>query len=144
MHANPQMPSLLVMQEVGRQWQNLTEPQRVYFQHKADRDKVRYLREMRAFYDEVERIGKTYGTVRQSDGNIHVNTVSKPKQNLETFPAKPPVKEKKEEKPAKFPVPPTQANMTIRIDPNVSLSAYKDSEISQLLQQTPSSMIQVI
>ena len=31
--------------------------ERKYFKDKADKDKVRYLNEQRAFYDEVERIG---------------------------------------------------------------------------------------
>jgi len=54
---HPEMGALQVMQEVGKQWQALTPEQRKYFKDKADRDKVRYLDEQRAFYDEVERIG---------------------------------------------------------------------------------------
>jgi hypothetical protein len=42
------------MQEVGKQWQALTKEQRNYFKSKADTDKIRYLEEQKAFYDEVE------------------------------------------------------------------------------------------
>lgn len=45
------------MQEVGKQWQSMTEEQRKYFKEKADRDKVRYLIEQKAYYDEVEKVG---------------------------------------------------------------------------------------
>jgi hypothetical protein len=39
---------------------------------KADTDKVRYLHEQRAFYDEVEKIGKDIGTVTTKDGKVVV------------------------------------------------------------------------
>jgi len=39
------MGALQVMQEVGKQWQALTEEQRHYFKDKADKDKLRYLNE---------------------------------------------------------------------------------------------------
>ena len=39
------MGALQVMQEVGKQWQALTNEERQYFKEKADRDKVRYLDE---------------------------------------------------------------------------------------------------
>ena len=81
MAANPQMQSLQVMQEVGRSWQSLTETNRKYFDNKANRDKIRYLKEMRQFYDEIERIGEKVGTVRQKDGLYNVATaVSKTKK----------------------------------------------------------------
>jgi hypothetical protein len=51
---HPEMGALQVMQEVGKKWQALTAEERLYFKQKADRDKVRYLTEQRAFYDEVE------------------------------------------------------------------------------------------
>lgn len=54
----------------------MTEKQREYFQHQADLDKVRYLDEMRAFYDEVERIGKHVGTVRLGTGHYAVANTS--------------------------------------------------------------------
>jgi len=54
------------MQQVGRQWQSLTDKN--YFQYKANRDKIRYLHQMREFYDEVERIGKRVGTQKTDDG----------------------------------------------------------------------------
>jgi len=40
-----EMGALQVMQEVGKQWQALTEEQRHYFKDKADKDKLRYLNE---------------------------------------------------------------------------------------------------
>lgn len=70
--AHPEMGALQVMQEVGKKWQILTEEQREYFKGKADTDKVRYLTEQRAFYDEVEKIGKSVGTVTTKEGKIVV------------------------------------------------------------------------
>ncbi len=60
------------MQEVGKKWQALTHEERQYFKEKADRDKVRYLTEQRAFYDEVEKIGKNVGTVTTKEGKVVV------------------------------------------------------------------------
>lgn len=60
------------MQEVGKQWQALTAEQRQYFKDKADKDKVRYLEEQKAFYDEVERIGQEVGTFTTKEGQIIV------------------------------------------------------------------------
>ena len=58
----PNMGALKIMQEVGKQWQALTEQQRKYFKDKADRDKIRYLDEQKEFYDEVAKIGQEVGT----------------------------------------------------------------------------------
>ena len=60
------------MQEVGKKWQALADDERKYFKMKADHDKVRYLTEQRAFYDEVEKIGKDVGTVTTKDGKVVV------------------------------------------------------------------------
>lgn len=60
------------MQEVGKKWQALTPEERHYFKQKADRDKVRYLTEQKAFYDEVEKIGKNVGTVTTKEGKVVV------------------------------------------------------------------------
>lgn len=60
------------MQEVGKKWQALSEDERNYFKIKADKDKVRYLDEQRAFYDEVEKIGKNVGTVTTKEGKVVV------------------------------------------------------------------------
>ena len=46
--------------------------ERHYFKQKADTDKVRYLTEQRAFYDEVEKIGKNVGTVTTKEGKVIV------------------------------------------------------------------------
>jgi hypothetical protein len=69
---HPEMGALQVMQEVGKEWQSMTGDERKYFKDKADRDKVRYLNEQRAFYDEVERIGIRVGTVTTKDGQVNV------------------------------------------------------------------------
>lgn len=70
----------MVMKEVGYAWQSLTEDNKQYFQDKADRDKVRYLREQKQYYDEVERIGNQIGTVKKKDGIIGVATVIRPNE----------------------------------------------------------------
>ncbi len=58
MNANPNMGALMVMKEVGRAWQSMSDVDRKYFKDKADNDKHRYLDESRKFYDEVSRIGE--------------------------------------------------------------------------------------
>lgn len=50
----------------------MTKEERRYFKDKADRDKIRYLDEQKAFYDEVEKIGNTVGTVTNKEGLIAV------------------------------------------------------------------------
>lgn len=62
------------MKEVGYAWQSMTAADRQYFQDKADKDKIRYLREQKQYYDEVERIGNLIGTVKRKDGNVVVAT----------------------------------------------------------------------
>ena len=52
----------------------MTEQDRSYFQDKADLDKLRYLKEMREFYDEVQRIGDRVGTVKAKTGQYNVAT----------------------------------------------------------------------
>lgn len=70
--ANPDMGALIVMKYVGKAWKNLTKQERQYFDEKADIDKIRYLKETRAFYDEVQRIGTQHGTVQGKSGIINV------------------------------------------------------------------------
>ncbi len=70
--AHPEMGALQVMQEVGKKWQAMTGEERHYFKKKADTDKVRYLTEQKAFYDEVENIGKNVGTVTTKEGKVIV------------------------------------------------------------------------
>jgi hypothetical protein len=80
---NPNMGALQVMKQVGKAWQSMALLQRQYFKNKADRDKVRYLKQMKEFYDEVERIGQRVGTVRTIDGNYSVAaTVSGSQQQV--------------------------------------------------------------
>lgn len=81
------MGALQVMQEVGKQWQALTEEQRSYFKDKADKDKLRYLNEQKAFYDEVEKIGSKVGTCVTKEGHVVVATA-----NIQPVPEQPSVK----------------------------------------------------
>jgi hypothetical protein len=50
----------------------MTKLERKYFKDKADRDKIRYLSEQKAFYDEVEKIGQQVGTVTTKEGQVAV------------------------------------------------------------------------
>ena len=50
----------------------MTEEARAEFKRKADKDKLRYLQEQKAFYDEVEKIGKDVGTVTTKEGKVVV------------------------------------------------------------------------
>lgn len=52
------MGALDVMKEVGKKWQNMSTDERDYFQKKADRDKIRYVKEQTAFFGEIEKIGE--------------------------------------------------------------------------------------
>jgi len=55
--ARPELSALQIMQEVGKRWRALTEEEKLYFKDKSDRDKVRYLKEQKNFYDEADNIG---------------------------------------------------------------------------------------
>lgn len=90
----PEMGALQVMQEVGKKWQAMTSEERLYFKQKADRDKVRYLTEQRAFYDEVEQIGKNVGTITTKEGKIIVAPSLTMDQTLTTKEVKKSLKEK--------------------------------------------------
>lgn len=90
----PEMGALQVMQEVGKKWQAMTSEERLYFKQKADRDKVRYLTEQRAFYDEVEQIGKNVGTITTKEGKIIVAPSLTMDQSLTTKEVKKSLKEK--------------------------------------------------
>lgn len=54
--ANPDMPVLQIMKEVGNEWQNLTPDQRQIYQAMADEDKIRYKEELKEFEKEVEKL----------------------------------------------------------------------------------------
>ena len=54
--ANPDMPVLQIMKEVGHRWQNLTDTERNIYQRMADEDKVRYKLELKEFEKEVEKL----------------------------------------------------------------------------------------
>ena len=55
---NPTLGALVIMKKVGELWQTLLakEDGTTYFKDKARADKLRYLKEQKEFYDEVERI----------------------------------------------------------------------------------------
>jgi hypothetical protein len=54
--ANPDMPVLQIMKEVGIQWKALYPDVRSIFQGKADIDKIRYKEELKEFEKEVEKL----------------------------------------------------------------------------------------
>eukprot|EP00347_Sterkiella_histriomuscorum_P011021 403374052 len=82
---NPDMGALQVMQEVGKQWQAMTTDQKKYFKQKADKDKVRYLNEQKAYYDEVEKVGLAVGTTTNKEGMIVVSSQNKTYQPKSLF-----------------------------------------------------------
>lgn len=55
---NPTLGALVIMKKVGELWQTLLAKDggTTYFKDKARADKLRYLKEQKEFYDEVERI----------------------------------------------------------------------------------------
>jgi hypothetical protein len=50
----------------------MSDDHKKYFSVKADKDKVRYLKEQKAYYDEVEQVGHTYGTVINEEGQVSI------------------------------------------------------------------------
>jgi hypothetical protein len=68
----------------------MTKAERKYFKDKADRDKIRYLSEQKAFYDEVEKIGQQVGTVTTKEGQVAVaaNSPTVAEQEQRTLRAK--------------------------------------------------------
>ncbi len=55
----------------------MTIDQKKYFKQKADKDKVRYLNEQKAYYDEVEKVGIAVGTTTNKEGMIVVSNQNK-------------------------------------------------------------------
>jgi hypothetical protein len=54
--ANPDMPVLQIMKEVGHQWQSLKPDEKAIYQAKADEDKIRYKEQLKEFEKEVEKL----------------------------------------------------------------------------------------
>jgi len=54
--ANPNMPVLQIMKEVGHQWQSLAPDIKQSYQNRADIDKIRYKAELKEFEKEVEKL----------------------------------------------------------------------------------------
>jgi hypothetical protein len=61
----------------------MTEEARAEFKKKADKDKVRYLQEQKAFYDEVEKIGRDVGTVTTKEGKVVVASTQSQSASLQ-------------------------------------------------------------
>lgn len=83
---NPDMPSLDVMKEVGRQWQSLAEPEKSKFEAKARSDKDRYQKEMRAYDSKIESLQKAQSDVKNQKSSksvkvVEESKVSKPKDS---------------------------------------------------------------
>jgi hypothetical protein len=55
-NANPDMPVLQIMKEVGSQWQSLHPEEKQVYQAMADEDKIRYKEELKEFEKEVEKL----------------------------------------------------------------------------------------
>ena len=54
--ANPDMPVLQIMKEVGKEWQSLIPENRKKYQLLADQDKIRYKHQLKLFEKEVEKL----------------------------------------------------------------------------------------
>lgn len=67
MEANPTMGALEVMKEVGISWQSMVNDDRQYFQDKADKDKIRYIREMNTFVKRIEEVAEANPDVLTKD-----------------------------------------------------------------------------
>jgi hypothetical protein len=65
--ANPTMGALEVMKEVGISWQSMINDDRQYFQDKADKDKIRYIREMNTFVKRIEEVAEANPDVLTKD-----------------------------------------------------------------------------
>lgn len=72
--ANPDMPVLQIMKEVGNKWQNLTPTEKQIFQKMADDDKIRYKEELKEFEKEVEKLQ----VVKPSKGKSNTKGKKKP------------------------------------------------------------------
>lgn len=56
MRDHPNIPSLDIMKEVGRIWQNITKDELQYFKQKSDQDLERYKREHERFIQEINSL----------------------------------------------------------------------------------------
>lgn len=67
--ANPDMPVLQIMKEVGKEWQSILPENKKRYQALADQDKIRYKRELKEFEKEVEKlqVGKPSKSKRSSN-----------------------------------------------------------------------------
>lgn len=53
---HPNIPSLDIMKEVGRIWQNITKEELDYFKRKSNQDLERYRKEHEAFIQEINEL----------------------------------------------------------------------------------------
>lgn len=77
-NANPNMPVLQIMKEVGIQWKALDPQLRSEFQHKADIDKIRYKEELKEFEKEVEKLQvfnpKVKNSKKQMESKVEISS----------------------------------------------------------------------
>ncbi len=52
------MGALNIMKEVGKKWQSMNQADREYFQNKADKDKLRYIKQQETFFEQIEIVCK--------------------------------------------------------------------------------------
>lgn len=67
--ANPDMPVLNIMKEVGKEWQSIKPDDKKRYQALADQDKIRYKKELKEFEKEVEKL--QVGKSNKSKRNGH-------------------------------------------------------------------------
>jgi len=76
--ANPDMPVLQIMKEVGYKWQNLTSSEKKIYQDMADTDKIRYKDELKDFEKEVEKLHVSKPTKGKSSNKSKNSIKSSP------------------------------------------------------------------
>jgi len=67
------MGALEVMKQVGIRWQSMNSEERQYFQDKADKDKIRYIREMNTFVKRIEEVAEATPDVLVKDRDKEVS-----------------------------------------------------------------------
>lgn len=67
------MGALEVMKEVGIRWQSMDNDSRQYFQDKADKDKIRYIREMNTFVKRIDDVADANPDVLTKDREKEVS-----------------------------------------------------------------------
>ena len=112
--ANPDMPVLQIMKEVGKKWQSLNPNQKKVYQDMADADKVRYKSELKEFEKEVEKLQVT----KPSKGRSYKNKKANQEKVEDIKPVQKPVPKLPEPslRRPKMPEKETQQTKSITID----------------------------